>query len=69
MTLKPVAERFVCGGWDSKTQHSACEVNALTGCATAAAILVQFILVAVAFLKHLIINYTCMYTIDVIIMF
>ena len=38
-------------GFENST--STCEVNALTGFATAAAILVQFILVAVVFLKHL----------------
>ena len=49
MTLTPVAERlavemslsvftsWACGGWDSNTQPSACDANALTDCANAAA--------------------------------
>ena len=51
MSLTPVAERLavelslsvltVCRGWDSNTQPSACEANALTHCAAAA---VTFIL-------------------------
>ena len=47
-TLTPIAERAavqlsihvlttkVCRGWDSNTQHSACDANALTHCATVA---------------------------------
>ena len=33
----PVFTTYVCRGWDSNTQPSACGVNALTHCATAAA--------------------------------
>ena len=48
VTLRPPAERlavelplpvftiYVCRGWDSNTQPFACELNALTQCATAA---------------------------------
>ena len=32
--------RSVCRGWDSNTQPSACRANALTHCATAAAVLI-----------------------------
>ena len=34
---------YVCRGWDSNTQPSACEVNALTHCATVAVIPKHFI--------------------------
>ena len=49
VTLAPISERLavelslsvfttkVCHGWDSNTQHSACEANALTHCAPNAA--------------------------------
>ena len=49
VTLTPVAERlavemslsvftsWACGGWDSNTQPSTCDANALTDCANAAA--------------------------------
>ena len=33
----PVFTTYVCRGWDSNTQHSACEANVLTHCATAVA--------------------------------
>ena len=33
----PVLTTRVCLGWDSKTQHSACDANGLIDCATAAA--------------------------------
>ena len=33
----PVLTTYVCRGWDSNTQISACEANTLTDCATAAA--------------------------------
>ena len=48
VTLTPIAERlavelllpvfttYICRGWDSNTQPSACEANALAYCATAA---------------------------------
>ena len=33
----PVLTTYVCRGWDSNTQTSACKANALTDCATAVA--------------------------------
>ena len=35
--LLPVLTNKACHGWDSNTQPSSCEVNALTDCATIAA--------------------------------
>ena len=38
LTLKlalPVITTLVCRGWDSNTRPSACDVNAITYCATA----------------------------------
>ena len=38
----PVLTTYVCRGWDSNTQVSACEANTLTNCATAAACMLEY---------------------------